>query len=67
VTAPIGPSLSACSLAVLDGLAAAKLELGDPDAWELIGRSPDPDQLARLPNSKITAILARNRRRKRRC
>jgi Transposase/Transposase IS116/IS110/IS902 family len=48
---------------LLDALAAAKLELGDPDAWELIERAPDPDQAARLSRSKITAILTRNRRR----
>jgi hypothetical protein len=48
---------------LLNALAAAKLELGDPDAWELIERAPDPDQAARLSRSKITAILARNRRR----
>jgi hypothetical protein len=48
---------------LLDALAAAKLELGDPDAWELIERAPDPDQAARLSRSKIAAILTRNRRR----
>ena len=48
---------------LLDALAAAKLELGDPDAWELIQSAPDPDQAARLSRSKITAILQRNRRR----
>ena len=48
---------------LLDALAAAKLELGDPDAWELIERAPDPDRAARLSRSKITAILRRNRRR----
>ena len=48
---------------LLEALAAAKLELGDPDAWELIERAPDPDQAARLSRSKITAILTRNRRR----
>jgi hypothetical protein len=48
---------------LLDALAAAKLELGEPDAWELIERAPDPDQAARLSRSKITAILRRNRRR----
>jgi len=48
---------------LLAALAAAKLELGDPDAWELIERAPDPDQAARLSRSKITAILRRNRRR----
>jgi transposase len=48
---------------LLDALAAAKLELGDPDAWELIQSAPDPDRAARLSRSKITAILARNRRR----
>ena len=48
---------------LLDALAAAKLELGDPDAWELIQSAPDPDQAARLSRSKITAILRRNRRR----
>ena len=48
---------------LLEALAAAKLELGDPDAWELIERAPDPDRAARLSRSKITAILTRNRRR----
>jgi transposase len=48
---------------LLAALAAAKLELGDPDAWELIQSAPDPDQAARLSRSKITAILRRNRRR----
>ena len=48
---------------LLDALAAAKLELGDPDAWELIQSAPDPDRAARLSRSKITAILTRNRRR----
>jgi transposase len=48
---------------LLDALAAAKLELGDPDAWELIQSAPDPDRAARLSRSKITAILKRNRRR----
>jgi len=48
---------------LLDALAAAKLELGDPDAWELIQSAPDPDRAARLSRSKITAILRRNRRR----
>jgi transposase len=48
---------------LLDALAAAKLELGDPDAWELIQSAPDPDRAARLSRSKITAILGRNRRR----
>ena len=48
---------------LLDALAAAKLELGDPDAWELIEQAPDPDRAARLSRSKITAILRRNRRR----
>jgi Transposase len=44
---------------LLAALAAAKLELGDPDAWELIQSAPDPDQAARLSRSKITAILRR--------
>jgi transposase len=48
---------------LLDALAAAKLELGDPDAWELLEQAPDPDRAARLSRSKITAILRRNRRR----
>ena len=48
---------------LLDALAAAKLELGDPDAWELIQSAPDPDRAARLSRSKITAIVKRNRRR----
>ena len=48
---------------LLEALAVAKLELGDPDAWELIERAPDPDRAARLSRSKITAILTRNRRR----
>jgi hypothetical protein len=48
---------------LLDALAAAKLELGDPDAWELIQSAPDPNRAARLSRSKITAILRRNRRR----
>ena len=48
---------------LLDALAAAKLELSDPDAWELIEQAPDPDRAARLSRSKITAILKRNRRR----
>ncbi len=48
---------------VLDALAAARIELGDPDALELIERAPDPDRAARLSRSKIAAILKRNRRR----
>jgi hypothetical protein len=48
---------------LLAALAAAKLELGDPDAWELIEQAPDPDRAARLSRSKITATLRRNRRR----
>jgi transposase/transposase IS116/IS110/IS902 family protein len=48
---------------LLAALAAAKLELGDPDAWELLEQAPDPDRAARLSRSKITAILRRNRRR----
>ncbi len=48
---------------VLDALAAARIELGDPDALELIERAPDPDRAARLSRSKIATILQRNRRR----
>jgi len=48
---------------LLDALAAGKLQLADPDAWELIQSAPDPDRAARLSRSKITAILRRNRRR----
>ena len=48
---------------LLDALAAARLELGDPNAWELIQSAPDPDRAARLSRSKITAILTWNRRR----
>ena len=48
---------------LLDALAAGKLQLADPDAWELIQSAPDPDRAVRLSRSKITAILTRNRRR----
>jgi transposase len=49
--------------AALDALAAAKLELTDPDALELLERAPDPDQAARLSRSKIAGMLRRARRR----
>jgi transposase len=56
-------ALRECFPAALDALAAAKLELGDPDALELLERAPDPDRAARLSRSKIAAILTRARRR----
>jgi hypothetical protein len=49
--------------AALDALAAAKLELKDLDALELLERAPDPDRAARLSRSKIAGILKRSRRR----
>jgi hypothetical protein len=49
--------------AALEALAAAKLELADRDALELIERAGDPDRGARLSRSKIAAILQRARRR----
>jgi hypothetical protein len=49
--------------AALDALAAAKLELIDPDALELLERAPDPDRAAQLSRSKIAAALTRARRR----
>jgi transposase len=49
--------------AALDALAAAKLELADPDALELLERAPDPDRAARLSRSTIIGILKRARRR----
>ena len=48
---------------LLDALAAGKLELGDPDAVELLERAPDPDLAARLSRAKIATILRRHRRR----
>jgi len=42
---------------------AAFEDLTAPDALELLGRAPDPDQAARLSRSKITAALKRARRR----
>jgi transposase len=49
--------------AALEALTAAKLELTDPDALELLERAPDPDRAARLSRSKIAGILKRARRR----
>jgi Transposase/Transposase IS116/IS110/IS902 family len=49
--------------AALEALAAAKLELADPDALELLERAADPDRAARLSRSKVAAILQRGRRR----
>jgi transposase len=49
--------------AALEALTAAKLELIDPDALELLERAPDPDRAARLSRSKIAGILKRARRR----
>jgi hypothetical protein len=49
--------------AALEALAAAKLELADRDALELIERAGDPDRGAQLSRSKIAAILKRARRR----
>jgi transposase len=42
---------------------AAYAELTAPDALELLERAPDPARAARLSRSKITAALARARRR----
>jgi hypothetical protein len=49
--------------AVLEALAAGRLELADRDALELIERAGDPDRAARLSRAKIAAILQRGRRR----
>jgi transposase len=49
--------------AALEALTAAKLELTDPDALELLERAPDPDRAARLSRSKIAGILKQARRR----
>jgi transposase len=49
--------------AALDALAAARLELVDADALELLERAPDPDRAGRLSRSKIAAALTRARRR----
>jgi hypothetical protein len=49
--------------AALEALTAAKLELADPDALELLERAGDPDRGARLSRSKIAAVLKRARRR----
>jgi hypothetical protein len=49
--------------AALEALAAAKLELSDPDALELLERAGAPDRAARLSRSKIAAVLTRGRRR----
>ncbi|HVL83981.1 MAG TPA: IS110 family transposase [Pseudonocardia sp.] len=49
--------------AALEAIAAARLELGDLDALELLDRAPDPDRAARLSRSKITGVLKRARRR----
>jgi transposase len=49
--------------AALAALAAAKLDLADPDALELLERAPDPDRAARLSRSKIAGILTRALRR----
>jgi len=49
--------------AALEALVAAKLDLADLDALELLERAPDPDRAARLSRSKIAGILRRARRR----
>lgn len=49
--------------AALQALTAAKLDLTDPDALELLERAPDPDRGARLSRSKIAGILKRAHRR----
>jgi len=49
--------------AALEAFAAAKLDLVDADALELLERAPDPDRAARLSRSKIAATLTRARRR----
>ena len=50
---------------MLAALAAGGLELADPDALELITRAGTPERGRQLSRSKITAILARSRRRDR--
>ena len=42
--------------AALEALAAAKLELADPDALELVERAGEPDRGARLSRSKIGPV-----------
>jgi transposase len=51
--------------AALEAFTAAGLDLDDPDALELLGRAPAPDQAAQLSRAKITAALARAHRRDR--
>jgi transposase len=48
---------------LLDALAAAGLDLGDPEARELLERAPDPERAGQLSRSKIAAVLKRHRRR----
>ena len=49
--------------AALEALAAAKLDLADLDALQLLEQAPDPDRAARLSRSKIVGILRRAHRR----
>jgi hypothetical protein len=49
--------------AALAAFESSGLELTDPDALDLLGRAPDPDRARALSGSKITAALARARRR----
>jgi transposase len=49
--------------AALAAFEAAGLDLSSPDALELLGRAPDPDQARQLSRSKIAAALTRARRR----
>jgi transposase len=49
--------------AALAGFEAAGIELTAPDALELLGRAPGPEQAAALSKAKIAAVLRRNRRR----
>jgi transposase len=49
--------------AALEAFAAARLDLTDLDALELLERAPDPDRAARLSRSQIAGMLKRARRR----